>query len=352
MGQWNLDWESITQEVYDWLESVRYTGDGEYGKWKYNRMMVRDYGVQSSGMALVILNQIGRLGNVGEARRAEAIRVFQSWQDPADGLFKDPLIKEGYKRVMDFHHTWEHVWNQVTGECVKGLRLLGAQPLYPLPTFAFVDFTQADPREWVLSLDWKERPWVAGEHFTRAVHAYRQNNGLMHEEDDIVRRAYETVETSILNEHTGLPDLLGCTVRSQLFAGLFKITGCYVPYGRRFPYIERAFDSVLSFQKENGEFDLGGMTLNWDALAIFYRLSPQISHSYRFDDIVGSARRCNRYLLDVYRKPDGGFSFEPDGCWMYHNSVYLSEKFPISDTVGTWMALECLLYQREWEGIR
>ncbi len=75
--------------VLEWLEAIRYRDEG-WGRWPYSAGMLRPYGLQSSAFAVRILDDLGVLAAVPAEQRAEAVRFFQSTQDPADGHLRIP----------------------------------------------------------------------------------------------------------------------------------------------------------------------------------------------------------------------------------------------------------------------
>ncbi len=202
-----------------------------------------------------------------------------------------------------------------------------------------------------MSLDWTN-PWLEAEHVTRAVKWYWNSLESPQPDDPIIEQVMKVFKQDILDPDTGLPTKRGCQSAAVAMAGLFKAARAYLAVGREIPFAERALDSTLALQLENGSFgdaySRDQMTLNWDALWVIKVLNEQLQHGYRFSDILTSGERAAELLLSDYRKPDGGFSFHPNRCQSEHNSVYISEVKPISDMQGTVMSLRCLGYVDAW----
>lgn len=323
-----------------WLEAVRWPDDG-WGRWKYNAHMIRPYGLISSGFAIVIHDQLGLLAGITPQQRREAIEFFQSTQDPRDGFFKDPLVKET-DRVPDAIHSWEDIWGQM-GVAARALELLGAKPLYPLPATSFVDLHAPDVRDVVLGWNWAN-PWHVGERFYRAVAAY---NGTA------VETFFRIYEDEIHDPKTGMPTRRGCTDGSVAMAGLFKVMWAYEHVNRPVPDAAAAIDFTLALQHDDGEWGFrNNMCINFDALWVLYRLDRQLKGVHRHVDIVAAGNRTAKLLLEQYRKADGGFAFTGQDCWTAHHSIRISDAYPEGDVVGTHMSLHCLAYADEWNRAR
>ena len=340
----------VRSGVLDWLESVRHRGDG-WGRWKYNAAMTRPWALQASGIAIDLLHRLGALAGVSDARKAEVVAFLQSCQDPGDHLLKDPLETEA---DHEGDHTWEQIWGQRNGAAVAALGLLGAEPLLPLAKAQFADLRGVDGRAWTLSLDWRN-PWMHGESWYRAIHAYLRTLPVEERDDTdpVLAGMFAAIESEVLDPKTGLPTRRGCSDDpARAMAGLFKIMFGYLAVGRPLPRAEQAVDSTLALQRANGEFGYPrNMCMNWDALWVLRELDRQLEGSHRHADIVGAADATCEVLLNEYHKDDGGFAFHGEHCMVNHHSVRLCERpLPISDMLGTSMCLRCLEYGDEWHG--
>lgn len=337
----------VRNGTMDWLESVRYPDEG-WGRWKYNARMTRPYGLIPSRIAIQVLHDFNALDGVADKQKQEAITFFQSTQDPQDGYFKDPLVTET-DRIENATHSWEDIWGQMNAE--EGLCLLGAKPLHRMPMASFADLRQVNVREWVLSLNWKN-PWHVGERFYRCINAYIQT---LHEvpdseNDPILREAFETLEEHVMDPVSGTPSKHGCSNPTAM-AGLFKLILAYQVANRPVPHAQRGIDFTLTLQHDDGEFEWrGNMCINWDALWILRELDDQLAAGYRHQEIVCAGNMLAQYLMVNYRKDDGGFAFCGAHCVPVHHSIRISDSFPISDMLGTFMCLKCLAYVDEWNG--
>ncbi len=342
--------DSVKFEILDWMDKVLWDKEG-WGRYKYNYHMMRDYALESSAMAFEILNMYNEIEKIPREKRQDAVEFFQFCQDPEDKFFKDPLLAEK-DRVRD-NHTWEHNWAHMSGAAITALKIFGAEPLYKRDKPPFKDINQENVESWVRSLEWKN-PWMVGEHFSRNIKGYWNNLPEKEKSQDnpVIKKAYNIVEKEVMDKETGLPLKKGCENRAVGMAGLFKIMFSYLHTGREIPYAEKAIDSIMNLQDDDGEFGEGdvrnNMCINWDSLCVIHNLSKQLDNSYKINDIKSCGNKTAEFLLNVHRKKDGGFSFHRDYCQMEHNSFRISKKYFESDMQGVKMSLKCLSYADTW----
>ncbi|WP_373513860.1 hypothetical protein [Persicitalea sp.] len=331
------------------MKTTRYEGEG-WGRWKYNVLMDRKYGLESSAMGITILDMLGELTAVPQADRKQAAAFFQSTWNPKELYYIDPLVSEP-DRISDFH-SWEHIWAHMSGAAQGALRLLGVEPRSRGDKAPFVDLTKVDVRDWMLSQDWSN-PWGNGERFTRVIRFYWENLPASKKTltEPTIQKAFATLEEHILDPKTGLPIKRGCESMERGMAGLFKLMSAYRIVGKEVPHAKNALDSVLALQQPNGQFGEGGnspMTINWDAMKVLKDLNQQLNYGYRFAEIRDAGNRMADFLLKVHKKKDGGFSYFPRECASVHNSVRISEKGAVGDMEGTKFSLYCFSYADEW----
>ncbi|WPJ96646.1 hypothetical protein SH580_02880 [Coraliomargarita algicola] len=333
--------------LLDWMESVRYEEAG-WGRWKYHSMMERPYALNASGIAIKILHRLGLLDQISAAQRREAVEYFKSCQDSSDGLFRDPLELEA-DRIGS--HSWESIWGQRNGVALEAIEYLHSRPDFPEVKAQFVNLREVDTYAWTLSLDWSN-PWMHGESWSRAISAFLKTANLEKSEADraALDGMFQAVEQHLLDPETGFPLRLGCKDASVGMAGLFKLMFGYLDAGRVVPHAEKAIDSTLLLQNENGEFGaMSNMCFNWDSLWVLRELDLQLEGRYRHVEIVAAGNRLASVLLSNYRKEDGGFSFNGALSIQEHHGVRLSaQSHPIGDMLAAIMVLYCFEYCDEW----
>lgn len=342
----------IKPDVLTWLESVR-NKDGHWGKWQYNSRMYRPYGLFSSVQGVVILDLLNEFDNITEIQKKQSLAFFMSCKDSSDGLFKDPLLTEADRVANAGGHSWEHIYSHMTAGVFTALELLGITKEEKPEESPFGDLRTMDVQEWLLTLNWKN-PWLECEHVRRVIEWYwndipSEKRTVGEPRVDALLSAYEKL---LVNPDTGMPTLLGCNDKINAMAGLFKIAKAYELVGREIPFAEKAIDFILDLQIADGSFADGGspssIIINWDALWLLRILNLQLEKTYKFPRIQDAGNQFAKLLLSKYRKPDGGFSEKPDSCITVHNSIKISDSYPISDTVGTSMSIRCLSYADEW----
>lgn len=345
--------EEVQDDVLSWLEDIRYKSEG-FGRWPYHAKMIRPWGLQSSGIAIRVLDEFDRLSGLTDTQKQEATAYFQSCQSPDDGLFRDPLETED-----DYtgHHSWEQVWGQRNGAALEALDRLDAKPLYPPVKAQFGDLSKIDTARWTLEdIDWSS-PWNHGESWSRSLKSYlnhRTDDGDPREDPKLVA-AFEAVEQHIFDPKTGTPSRrMPRFDPGVAMAGLFKVMAGYQVVGRDVPFAEAAINFVLTLQHDDGDWANGdNMCMVWDSLWVLRVLDHQLHGGHRHDTITAAGRKTADFLMKVHRKPDGAFSFHRDHCQTVHHSIRLShEPYPIGDLLGTTMSLNCLAYTDEWDGNR
>lgn len=309
--------------------------------------------MQASGIAVQLLDRLGALDKVSFADRENAVALFLSCQDPADGLFKDPLETEPDHQGP---HSWADIWGQRNGSTVAALKTLGAAHRFVPAPSQFVDLRTHSGRDWTLGLDWSN-PWKNGETWSRAIQAFLPHlpPDQRNDRHPVLAEMFEAVEEKVLDPSTGMPTAGGCNEDApRAMAGTFKLMNGYLATGRPYPYPEQAIDFTLALQAENGEFGYPrNMCMNWDALWVLRVMDQQLQGNYRRADIVSAAELTCACLMKDYLKADGGFAFHGEHCITNHHSVRLcSEPKPAGDMLGTTMCLHCLEYVDEWNGLR
>ena len=334
--------------VRTFLETTQYTPEG-WGRWKYNILMERKFGLESSAMGIQILDMLSALDAVPITEKKQALAFFQSTWHPEERYYIDPLVREE-DRISD-HHSWEHIWAHMSGASESAIKLLGGTPKSRGDKAPFVDLSQVDVQDWMLSLDWKN-PWLYGERFSKVVRHYWNTLPKAEQslEEPTIKKAFVTLEEYIIDPATGFPIKRGCESMEVGMAGLFKLISAYQTVGKDVLYPENALDSVLALQNPNGQFgnDNAPMTIHWDSLKVLKDLNQQMDYGYRFKEIKEAGNKSAEFLIKVHKKEDGGFSYFPQECTAVHNSVQLSKKGAVGDMEGTKFCLRCFSYADEW----
>lgn len=341
--------DQVKRDLLDWMEAIRYPDEG-FGRWPYHAAMERPWSLQASSIAVSIFDELGELASLPAPTRQAAAAVLLACQDPEDGLFKDPLETEA---VHIGGHPWPEVWGQRNGAALEALERLGVEPKYPVNRSLFGNLAEVDPAAWTLEAFTWENPWRDGERWARAVRAYvaHRDPATPAAADPRLITTFEAVETHVFDPDTGTPSRRMPDAKPAVaMAGLFKAMMAYLCVGRPIPHAQAGIDSTLALQHDDGDWGQGdNMCMVWDSLWVLRYLDLQLEGGHRHSDIVQAGDRTARFLMQTHRKADGGFSFHRDRCQTNHHSIRLCGKpHPISDMLGTMMALKCLIYVDEW----
>lgn len=337
--------DQVKEDVLIFIESVRFKDDRKYGRWKYNIHAEHPYSIRSTAMAVEALWTLGEFQKLPEQNKNELKETVLSWQDDKTGYFIDPFICPR-DRIKD-DHSLEHNLLHVSSMALEILNMLGTDPLYPLHKYAIMELDQEKVEIKIRNFRWAN-PWRGGEHFSRAIMAYRSANNLRGTEtDEIIERACRIIDSEIVNSETGFPDKQ-CDEINRNMAGVFKILYCYVSMGKPYAHPQRAIDSILAMQTDEGDIGYDNMCINWDSMWALKVLNSQLEGSYRFEEIAEYGKKLCDFIFEHNRKLDGAFSFFRDHCISLHNSLFISEPLAESGVMGTFMCLECFVYTEAW----
>ncbi|MBN2509129.1 MAG: hypothetical protein JXB03_02590 [Spirochaetales bacterium] len=338
--------EIVAPGVIRWLESVRYKREG-WGRYPFNAKSFAPYSLYASGLAVRLLNELDQLGPVSPGNRDEAASYIKASQDMEDGYFKDRFEDVS---VYTGFNSWEEIWN-MRSSVVHGLRLLGYAPKRPLPLYRFTDFSSVDPVSWLQSLNWTN-PGKCAEIVSSALIAYGESLSpeLRNDSVEPFRVVFDFFEHAVVDSGTGLPTRLGASQDSSLITGIARMLSAYIYFGRRFPWPEKVIDYLLENQGSDGDFTgrISNIANCYNGLWILRELNYELEGGHGDDGIQNAGNLAAHGVLDVYRKPDGGFSFNPDCCQDINYSIRVSDCHPVGDMTGTMMAYRCLLFVDEW----
>jgi len=326
----------INSGVIAWLDDLQ-AGDQPYGRWPYSHGAQRPWAVEATAMAPQILWMLDADPLKDGALRSSLTETILAWQQPDTGLFVDPLIQPADRTGGE--HSWEHIWQHHTATAMDGLACLGAVPRYSVPSQCFGSLDVIGPAKWVRTRQW-DQPYYEGEHFWRAVEAYRISAQVpVGQTDPVLAVAFDTLEHDVIDQRTGLPEK-GCKDPVAPIYGLYKILVAYDQCGRQYLRAEEAIDTILD--RAGNCSGTGHMCGNFNLVYVPRRLDEQLDGRHRHDEVLAMAKRLADVVLAAHRKSDGGFSFHPEHCLEMHNSVVVADATPVSDMLGTCLAIDML----------
>lgn len=278
---------------YQWLAGQydRRSGGFYYARSSFDMPNFRP-DIESSAMALNILDRSGLLGGMPEAVRGRMISFFQSKQDEKSGFFydEDPNMRLDEVMVM-----------RAFGYCTGSLRKLGASPLHPLPTgtHSAPDYLASPDSyvEWLRSVDlrnsWRgcDLMGTPNHHLLRMAESERK---------PYVEAAYRYF-ASIQDPETGLWGNGNLYVR---ISGTFKLRSFFRTFRLPVPNVERIYRSLLECLRGEEAIDM-----------CWVRNPMDLLHSFRGELTIPDGEW--REILEItygnmkrFLKPDGGFSRE------------------------------------------
>jgi len=185
-----------------------------------------------------------RVGALTDEKRAEALKFWQSWQDPQTGRFNDPRDPD----------------RQVNEKYVTGLiRSLGGEPLYKwtttgtskkIETDIFLKRTQTDP-------DWERGGWGVGSHtgFMAVEILKAVNDG----QTELIGDLEKGMER-ILSHQDPVSGLWGPPSAEPMrrIGGTLKVIGrFYFAMGMKVPHTKELADTLIEYQQTGKWFEHG-----------------------------------------------------------------------------------------------
>ena len=333
----------IRESVGHWLDEM---GEGlPPGRFRFckTRSLVPSSGRRGQGAVCFAIKSAWHVGawqNWPSDVKEGCTQFIKSFQLP-DGNFIDRWllnrIEWSYRLTMAknrrfrdmFSDMREHKTRTVRAETRQSaatLMLLGHHPLYPVP----VEWRSENAvREFVQSLNWA-LPWGAGSHTSHLVAFAVMNGGATDgsmSKDEMLKAAFQESDR-FLDEKTGAWGN-GDVGHVQRLNGAMKMMTAYEWAERPIPYPDRLLDYALVEQSE----DDGCGVL--DRLFVVHQASKH-APGYRTEEVRSFALEALAEI-DLYRQPDGGFSFHPTQAQRSYYGALVSLGGRQSDLHGTVM---------------
>jgi hypothetical protein len=356
--------EPFRRDILDFIGRHRLSDEALWS-YRYSREVSRPI-LYSSAYAAMTRSLFGDLDGLSPAERSGWIDYFNAHQDD-DGLFRDPVI---------FDQGWykdDPLWcgrPHLTCHVLTALTCLGGKAEKP---FGWLD-PFYDLETWLEERDWDERVAYTGNEIMN-VGTILQYSRDVHGDG----RAASAVEFLLdwLDHHhldpaTGVWGSLGVASpisRSKSVQAAYHWWPLYFYDRRPVPHMERAVDTVLATQNEQGGFGCGvhnpAAPMNSSACEDIDSIDPLVRMSrrtdYRRDDIIRALKQAQSWVMKN-QMPDGGFVFMLDQPFQYGHPELASGKnigamFPTwfrtlslamigkALNVGTWNIVDCPGYQ-------
>lgn len=250
--------------------------------------------IESTAMALNILQRSGLLEGMPDDIRLKMIRFFQSKQDQGTGYFYD----------QDEHMPNDEVMvARALAYCSGSLAKLGGEPRYPLPCSSTTKpeylKSPADYVAWLQRVDLRNS-WRGCDLMGSANHYLRRmSEG---ERKPFVEAALSYFN-SIQDPETGLWGEGSLYIR---ISGTFKLRGFYLTFGIPMPRMDRIYETMLYCLRSEKAVDMCWVRNPVDLLGCFYGMMAIP------DEELLEIMEITYANMSHFLKPDGGFSREID----------------------------------------
>jgi len=262
----------------------------------YGDLAYEEYGSAAYWNLVKQHNLWDKVPPLTDQERKEALKFWQSWQDPETGLFKDPRDP-----------------NRMVGEkyVVNLIRAFGGEPLYPqkasrqmaardesgaIDTRAFLDRAKNDP-------DWAHGGWAAGSH---AGYLAREVFCAVNEgQTELIPDLEKGLEYILSHQDpaTGLWGPPSASLDRRLGGALKVITRLYHSMGMNVPHTRQLADSLIKYERSGDWYRVGSNFCVPQNVVILVAYCLEVS-DYRRADLLwvleSTAREYQEWVL-----PDG-----------------------------------------------
>lgn len=342
--------QSLTETLPRWIDRVSHpSGPGRY---RFAVDAFEPYDIDSSCMLLKVL-QSGAGGEwpLSEQDTNAWIRYLLDFQRPEDGLLIDPAIERHIVSAgtepTDEERFRVRFWT--SRNALMSVESLGGTPRYPLShqeTFA----TPEAIVTYMENLHW-HHPWGAGswagavvlfEHWNAVTGVPGAGEVMQAGIDWLVAQQHPQTGAWHRGENVALHDMIN---------GIFKVWIQIMPiYPFPVQYPEQVIDLCLRGLREDPK--LCGTP---DACSIF-DVALVLDTALRFTDHRREevAELCRGYLplFEPMVRPDGAFSYGPNGSCGNHGGVALAPVRDQADAVGTSLLCQAVALVCNLAGLR
>ncbi len=296
-----LDLAPRIDRLFDWINGLRIPGPT--GPFRFSASS-RHPTAYASCFALLAHELAGRLPEPDSREAADWCSYLQQLQDPATGLFIDPLMKPG--DFPEHGHNWDYVSWQLTFFCAAALDTLGRRPRH---SFAFLDAFLKKHRvdAWLSGLNWRN-PWLISNPVMFLLGFLLMRASWSSGGNDEVT-AHHILDW--LDEHqnpdTGYWDLGQGADDLTAMAGAFHFYFFYLYLGRPIHHLESIVDHTLALQHPDGLYHPGGgggSCHDLDAIDILVKCRGLTR--YRAEDMAASLDRSLQALA-ANQRDSGAF---------------------------------------------
>ena len=339
-------------DTVDWLASLYDKDSGGF----YYAVSSRDndefwVDIESLVQAISTMQRLGLIKEIDGSWdmpdwfREKSIAYLQARQEEADGYFYDPQYREIADRAKKERNTG------FARACLEDD--LGAKPLFKTPYERLkenkaVSLAGESAKNKTDSVYDTEQSFVEWLDFLVASrpNSYFWGSDIASAYSMIKAAGYSKVVADWLRKKQN-PDNGTFEKEFNMTAvnGVLKLVGVFDEVGESYPYYEVFLDKVIDFTRS---FTPGTAAECWNPFGaikpIVKSLGDKISPELRekLDNSLAELITNLAVKMDVFKKPDGGYSYAKEHSSLYSNNVIVGKALPEGDVNA--MALMSLVY--------
>lgn len=339
-----LDWtyEAEKNMSLRYVESLR-VGDYAY-KFAQSSPGATLY---ASSYACMLLGMHGELENVSESYKNSWLDYLDSFQDPADGLFRDPALAcPAYEGTP----AWGDGWGarHLTSQLIISYARLGRAPRHPF-TFLEPFYTAQHLQDWLGRFDFTANVWSQSNYIMNVYTLLQYARDHMGEQRAAVPLASisqwllarQRPDTGMWHDYSisGYPEI-GDAIR-----GAYHFYPLFVYEGQPISHADAVIDSVLHSQNSWGGFNPeecpSGACEDIDAIDPLIRASKQ--SAYRQAEVILALKRAMVWILSCQNR-GGGYESIPEHATHYGDHPLTTSRTGEANLFATWFRTLCLAY--------
>jgi len=338
-------------DTVDWLASLY---DKESGGFYYAASS-RDndefwVDIESIVQAISTMQRLGMIrceGGVWDMPdwfRKKSVDYLQARQEEADGYFYDPQYREIADRAKKERNTG------FASSCLRSD--LNAEPKYKTPAERLAENKSIKGEE--KSKNSTDSIYDSEESFVKWLdylvasrpNSYFWGSDIASGGSMIKGAGYEKVLANWLRAKQN-PENGTFEKEFNMTAvnGVLKLVGVFDAAGERYPYYERFLDRVIDF---TAEYTPGTAAECWNPLGAMKPIVKSLGDGLgaelrsKLDESLAALITNVANKMDVFKKPDGGYSYAKEHSSLYSNNVIVGKALPEGDVNA--MALMALVY--------
>ena len=339
-----LEWtfEDEKETTLRFIERVR-SGDYAY-RFAPSSTKSTLYG---SCYACMLLGMHGVLEHMPEPYKRGWLDYFDGFQDPADGLFRDPELScPAYEGTP----VWGDGWGarHITSHLVIAYARLGRTPKHP---FKFLEpyYDKNYLENWLGEFDFTANVWSQSNYIMNVFTLLQYTRDYMGEKraEPAIRiisqwlLAKQNKDAGMWHDYRieGYPEI-GDAIR-----GAYHFYPIFVYENQPIPHAEAVIDTILNSQNSWGGFNPeecpSGACEDIDAIEPLIRSAQQTEH--RRSEVESALRRAMVWILSC-RNSDGGYESLPENECPYGDHPLTTSRPGEGNLFATWFRTLCLAY--------